>query len=35
VPWKQICELTGLKSGPAYVAWKRWVDAHPGDAPTA
>ena len=27
VPWKEIWEITGLGSGPAYVAWKRYVDA--------
>jgi DNA invertase Pin-like site-specific DNA recombinase/soluble cytochrome b562 len=27
VPWKEIWKITGLGSGPAYVAWKRFVDA--------
>ncbi len=27
VPWKEIWKITGLGSGPAYVAWKRYVDA--------
>jgi hypothetical protein len=27
VPWREICEITGLGSGPAYLAWKRYVDA--------
>ena len=26
-PWKEIWKITGLGSGPAYVAWKRFVDA--------
>lgn len=30
MPWKQIWELTGLGSGPAYVAWKRYIDAQQG-----
>jgi hypothetical protein len=27
IPWKEIWKITGLGSGPAYVAWKRYVDA--------
>ena len=27
VPWKEIWELTGLGSGPAYEAYKRYIDA--------
>jgi hypothetical protein len=27
VLWKDICQRTGLGSGPAYEAWKRFVDA--------
>ena len=27
VPWREIRKITGLGSGPAYVAWKRYVDA--------
>ena len=27
VPWKEIWKITGLGSGPAYVAWKRYVEA--------
>ena len=27
VPWKEIWKITGLGSGPAYVSWKRYVDA--------
>jgi site-specific DNA recombinase len=27
VPWKEIWRITGLGSGPAYVTWKRYVDA--------
>lgn len=27
VPWKEIWKRTGLGSGPAYVCWKRYVDA--------
>ncbi len=26
-PWKEIWKITGLGSGPAYVAWKRFTDA--------
>jgi len=34
VPWRTIGELTGLGSGNAYNAWKRYVDAQedPKDA---
>jgi hypothetical protein len=31
MPWKEIWEITGLGSGPAYVAWKRYVDAQGGE----
>ena len=33
VPWKEIWKITGLGSGPAYVAWKRYVDAQKGAQP--
>jgi len=32
VPWKEIWERTGLGSGPAYVCWKRYVDAQKKNA---
>lgn len=37
VPWKEIWERTGLGSGPAYVCWKRYVDAQKkaGSPPTS
>ena len=31
VHWEEIQRITGLGSGPAYVAWKRWVDAQDAD----
>lgn len=34
VPWKEIWEKTGLGSGPAYVCWKRYVDAQKKNAST-
>jgi site-specific DNA recombinase len=27
VPWKKICEITGLSLGPAYETWRRYVSA--------
>jgi hypothetical protein len=27
VPWKKICEITGLSLGPAYTTWQRYVGA--------
>ena len=35
VPWKEIQQITGLGSGPAYVAWKRYVDAQQAEAAEA
>ena len=32
IPWKDIWEVTGLGSGPAYVAWKRYVDSQTSEA---
>ncbi len=32
VPWKEIWKITGMGSGPAYVAWKRFVDSQGGDS---